>query len=149
MRWLSTAVVIALASFSAGDPATAQDASTTASGHPPTRIVQLRTGDSLELQATGPALVHGGPTGVLVTYHPFAQFSDTAKLHSMALEFFRTLRPQLDSVASPFAVLRAVNRRAVERNQTGFYGMQAFGVVFEHRRDGKWYVLHEREPVAE
>ena len=111
-------------------------------------VVRLPSGDSLEFQATGPAVVQSGPPGLLVTYRPFVPISDTARVRQVALGLFRTLEPRLASNA-PFVALRAVDRSAAERRRVGLYDMHSFGVVIERRADGRWYPLDESTPVPE
>ena len=109
-------------------------------------IVLLPNGDSLEFQATGPAIVPNRPHGLLVTYYPFADLADTIRLRSIAFEFFRTLMPRLQPPPE-WIVMRAVNVRALRRNQGGLYPMRAYGVVLERRSDGYWYPMNESQPI--
>lgn len=118
----------------------------TAYGRLADSVLRLPSGDSVEFQATGPAVVPGQPTGALVTYYPFGAGDDTLRLRAVALEFFRALRPRLRG-APPFVVMRAVDVRAADRQRVGTYTMHNFGVVIEHRGDGRWYVLGEAAPV--
>src|SRR6266576_70016 len=91
---------------------------TTMYAHLSDSIVHLRNGDSLEFQATGSAVVPNMPQGLLVTYFPFVSFEDTSRIRSVAIEFFRSLLPRLDSPPK-WIVMRAVNVRAARRNQGG------------------------------
>jgi hypothetical protein len=110
-------------------------------------VVHLPTGDSIELQATGPVEVPDKPLGVMITYHPFFPIGDTARVKSNALALFRAVRARAAGTPPPFVVLRAVSRRAAERR--GVYQQQAFGVVLEQRSDGRWYLLGERDPIPD
>ena len=108
-------------------------------------VIHLDNGDSVELQATVPAVVEGSPPGRMVIFHPFSDFSDTAQLRQTAIALFHYLQPGLDSAAPPFLVLRAANLPAAQRK--GFYNIENYGFVLEHRPDGKWYFLHDSDPV--
>ncbi len=108
-------------------------------------IVHLATGDSIEWQSAGPTVVTGKPAGLLVTYYPFFDLSDTTRVVRTALAFFASLRSKFEAEEPPFVVLRAVSLRAAERN--GMYGMQAFGVVVQKRSDGRWYQLDDSIPL--
>ena len=102
-------------------------------------IVHLATGDSIEWQSAGPAQVAGQPEGLLVTYHPYFELADTARVRRTAVAFFNALRPKLVDREPPFVVLRAVSLRSAERN--GPTPLRAYGVVLERRVDGQWYRL--------
>ena len=110
-------------------------------------IVRLESGDSVEFQATGTASIPNSPSGMLITYHPFVDIADTARIETIALNLFRRLQPQLRDSSPPFVVLRAVDQPASVRNRIGFYQMKNFGVVLEHRADGKWYLPDAKSPV--
>jgi hypothetical protein len=108
-------------------------------------IVHLATGDSIEWQSAGPAVVTGQPAGLLVTYYPFFDLSDTTRVVRTALAFFTRLRSKFEAEEPPFVVLRAVSLRAARRK--GMYGMHAFGVVVQKRVDGRWYQLDDSIPL--
>ena len=111
-------------------------------------IVLLPTGDSVEIHASGPAVVPEKPPGLVVTYHPFFSIDDTVRTRTVALALFRTIEPRLDP-KPPFVVLKAVDRSAAERSGPGFYSMHSFGVVLDHGPDGRWYPLGESTPILE
>jgi hypothetical protein len=108
-------------------------------------IVRLATGDSIEWQSFGPARVTGEPDGMLVTYHPFFELADTARVRRVAIVFFDSLRTKFTDEEPPFVVLRAVNLTARERERSAQLG--AYGVVLEKREDGKYYELHAAAPI--
>ena len=107
----------------------------TAYGHLSDTVVHLASGDSVELQASGPAVVADGAPGLLVTYFPFAGLADTVHVGRNAVELFAALRPSIG--AAPFVALRAVDVRAGARRRAGAYQMNTFGVVLE-RCGGGW-----------
>jgi hypothetical protein len=109
-------------------------------------IVYLPYGDSLEFQATGPAVVPHEAPGLMVTFHPFFSLDDTVRVRKAALVFFQSLLPRLTG-PPPFIVLRAVDVPAARRNQGGYYPLHAFGVVLETHDDGRWYELHQTTPA--
>ena len=118
---------------------------TTASAPPSDSVVYLAIGDSVEWQSFGPARVTGQPDGLLVTYHPFFDIADTARVRRTSLAFFDSLRTKFVGGEPPFVVLRAVNLPAAKR--VGPHQLHAWGLVIEKRADGHWYGLHEVTPV--
>jgi hypothetical protein len=136
--------VLTASAFSA--PLRAQQGVATAYGHLADSVVHLPGGDSLEFQATGPAVVPTSAPGLMITYHPYFSLADTARVRTLALAFFESLLPHLGDTP-PFVVLRAVDVPAARRNQGGVYHLNAFGVVLEQHRDGRWYCLHESVPA--
>ena len=131
-----------------GESASSGGLYTTRYGHLADSVVHLQSGDSLEFQATGAATVDSGPPGLMVTYFPFAGLSDTSRVRSVALEFFRQLRPHMFGNPA-FVVMRAVDVRASVRQQTGLYSMHTYGVVIEKRADGRWYPMGEAVAVPD
>ena len=118
---------------------------TTVAGSLSDSIVYLATGDSIEWQSAGPAQVTGQPEGLLVTYHPFFELADTARVRRTAFAFFQALRPKLGEREPPFVVLRAVSLRSAERS--GPTPLRAYGIVVEKRADGLWYKLRDSTPL--
>lgn len=110
-------------------------------------IVQLSTGDSVEVHSSGPAIVPDKPPGLVVEYHPFFAISDTARVYAVALALFSAIEPRLDP-KPPWVALKAVDRSAAERSRGGFYAMRSFGVVLDHGADGLWYRLHATTPIS-
>jgi len=108
-------------------------------------VVRLSNGDSVEIQATVPAVIPDGKPGTMVIYYPFRDFSDTVRLEQTAVALLAQLRPHFDSAPPPFLVLRAVNRRS--RDRKGFYRVQYYGVVVQQHADGHWYLLGASQPV--
>jgi hypothetical protein len=108
-------------------------------------VLHLANGDSAELQSVGPAQVPNEPAGLLVTYHPYSDVSDSAVMKRTALAVFDVLRPKFADGEPPWFVLRAANRPAVARNRGG--ADRFYGVVLEKHADGHWYPLHGTEPV--
>jgi hypothetical protein len=86
------------------------------------------------------------PPGLLVTYYPFAGLTDTLRVQTIALEFFRELRPQLPETL-PFVAMRAVDVRAVDRNKGGQYTLHSFGVVIGRRGD-RWF-YNDSTPIPD
>jgi hypothetical protein len=119
---------------------------TTTYGRLSDSVVRLPSGDSVEFQATGPAIVDSGPPGLLVTYFPFSGLTDTLRVRAVALEFFRVLRPRIYGEPA-FVAMRAVDVRAADRQRVGLYTLHSYGVVVERRGDGKWYVSGEAAPL--
>ncbi len=113
-------------------------------GAPAGQTVQLATGDSVRLLATGPAIVPNQKPGLLVEYNPFLSLDDTAALRREALGLWSALRPRVDSLNPPFVVLRATTRRP---QLIGYQSVRNYGFVLERRADGRWYFLHESTPV--
>jgi len=111
-----------------------------------TPIVQLPTGDSVEIHSSGPVVVPHKPPGLIVEYHPFFEISDTARVYAVALALFSTIEPRL-APEPPWVVLKAVDRSAAERRGPGFYSMRSFGVVLNHGADGLWYRLHDTTQI--
>ena len=139
----TTAVVAMIVVTSAG---CRRDTTVTAYTHLSDTIVHLSTGDSLEFQATGPAVVPNKAPGLMVTFHPYFALSDTVRVRAAAIAFFQTLPPQM--TADPrFVVMRAVDVPAARRNKGGYYDLKSFGVVLERRSDGRWYGLKESVPA--
>jgi hypothetical protein len=118
-------------------------------GHLSSEVVQLPTGDSLELQAEVPAVVEGSLPGKMFVFYPFSDLSDTIRLRHLATALLLSLRARLDSSPPPFVVLRAVNVPAAKRNQIGAYEIEQFGFVVERRTDGQWYFLNQSEPIRQ
>jgi hypothetical protein len=108
-------------------------------------VLHLADGDSAELQSTGPARVPNEPEGLLVTYHPYTDVTDTVRMRQAALAVFDALRPKFVNGDPPWIVLRAADRPAKERNRGG--RDHFFGVVLERHADGRWYPLHSATPV--
>ena len=112
-------------------------------------IRQLPGGDSVELQATGPAVVRNGSPGHLITYFPFRPFADTAGLEALALVVMREVQGELPSPLPPFVVLRAVDRRATDRQGGwGTYEQRSYGVVFRRNAQGQWYRKRDSTVVS-
>ena len=110
-------------------------------------IVRLSPSDSIEWQSFGALKITGRPEGLLVTYHPFFDLADTARVRRVALLLFDSLRTKFDNGEPPYIVLRAVNLRARDRNQPSAPALHAFGVVLEKHGDGHWYVLQGAAPI--
>jgi len=113
-------------------------------GAPAGQTVQLATGDSVRLLATGPAIVPNQKPGLLVEYNPFLSLDDTTALRREALGLWSVLRPRVDSLNPPFVVLRATTRRP---QLIGYQSVRNYGFVLERRADVRWYFLHESTPV--
>ena len=111
-----------------------------------TPIVQLSTGDSVEIHSSGPVVVPDKPSGLIVEYHPFFEISDTARVYAVALALFSTIEPRLGP-KPPWVVLKAVDRSAAERRRAGVYSMRSFGVVLNYGADGLWYRLHDAPQI--
>ena len=137
---------VVLVGFLACNCACDRTSTVSLSGHLADTIVRLSSGDSVEFQATGPAIVPGKAPGMMITYRPFFSLADTLRIHAVALEFFRTLLPQLPG-PPPFVVMKAVDIPAATRNQGGVYRFSAFGVVLERHSDGRWYGLGAAIPA--
>jgi hypothetical protein len=108
------------------------------------RIVHLPTGDSVEIQASGPVVVPNKPIGLIVEYHPFFDIGDTARVYAVALALFGTIEPGLTH-NPPWVVLKAVDRSAAERR--GVHMVRSFGVVLQHGADSLWYRLHDAAEI--
>ena len=117
----------------------------TLAGHLTDSVVHLKSGDSVEFQSTGPAVVPTG-TGLVVTYRPYFSLDDTARVRGVALEFFWALLPRI-TTSPPFVVMRAIDVPAARRNQGGYYEIHTFGVVLERHADGQWYGMGEVAPI--
>jgi hypothetical protein len=139
-RLLNTLLLFAVSCSSERGPSGGKVAAAT--------IVQLPTGDSVEIHESGPAIVPDKPPGLIVTYHPFFALSDTARVRAVAIALFGTIEPRL-TPKPPWVVLKAVDRSAAERSAAGFYSMRSFGVVLDHGADGLWYQLHATTPIPE
>jgi hypothetical protein len=113
---------------------------TTITGHLADSIVRLGTNDSVEWQSSGPAQVRGKADGLLVTYYPFFDIADTARVRRIAMVFFDSLRVRLPTEGPRIVVMRAVNLRATEREKSTY--LRAFGVVLENDGHGQYYPLH-------
>ena len=109
-------------------------------------VVHLPGGDSVQVQASGPAIVPNQPQGLLITYHPYFALADTARVRVVAVALFQYLLPKMTG-APKFVVLRAVNVSAAERNKGGYYQMNAYGIVMAYHDDGRWYDLHGTSPA--
>ena len=110
------------------------------------RIVRLASGDSIEWQLTLPASVSGSSPGLLVEFYPFRSMDDTVGLRSIALKLFPIAMRELSPRNPSFIVLRAVSVPAKDRK--GVYHMRAYGFVFDHRPDGRWYRLGDSVPLT-
>lgn len=144
------AFVLALASAACGRGESAAvrggGALTTTYGQLSDSVVRLPSGDSVEFQGTGSAVVDGAPPGLLVTYFPFAGLADTVRVRAIAIELFRLLRPRIGG-GPAFVAMRAVDVRAADRQRGGLYTLRSYGVVIERGKDGRWYVSGEASPV--
>jgi hypothetical protein len=109
-------------------------------------VVHLSSGDSVEVQSSGPAIVPNQPAGLLITYHPYFPLGDTARVRVVAVALFQFLLPRIKA-PPPFVVLRAVNLSAAERNRGGLYSGKAFGIVLARHDDGRRYDLHGTSPA--
>ena len=109
-------------------------------------VIHLPSGDSIEFQATGPAMVPNEAPGLLVTFYPFFAFQDSSRVRGSALAFLQMLLPILPERPS-WVVMRAVNVPAARRNRGSYYPIKAFGVVVEYHKDGRWYELQDTTPA--
>ena len=122
------------------------DTTVTAYTHLSDTVVHLSTGDSVEFQATGPAVVPNKAPGLLVTFRPYFTLGDTVRVRAAAIAFFQTLPPSM--TADPaFVVMRAVDVPAARRNKGGYYDLKTFGVVLERHGDGRWYGYQDSIPA--
>jgi hypothetical protein len=108
------------------------------------RVVHLAGGDSVEWQATLPVVATDAPPAVLIEFYPFTP-PDTAELRRVAIELLPVVVRELPPPVQDVVILRAVSLPTAQR--VGKYSLQTFGVVFERRTNGRWYLLHETEPV--
>ena len=113
---------------------------TTITGRLSDTVVRLGTDDSVEWQSSGPAQVTGKADGLLVTFYPFFDIADTIRVRRIAMVFFDSLRTRFPSDGPRMVVMRAVNLRAREREQSPY--LKAFGVVLENDGHGQYYPLH-------
>ena len=137
-RWLALLAIVAV-------PAACASPEKEVTGRLSDTVLHLENGDSVELQATVSAVVEGSPPGRMVIFHPFTDFSDIPRLRQTAIALFHYLQPGIDSAPPPFVVLRATNLPAAQRK--GFYNIENYGFVLERHADGKWYFLHESDPL--
>lgn len=107
--------------------------------------LRLFNGDSVELQATLPAVIEGSPPGRMYIYYPFRDLSDAVRLRRIALGVFMHVWSDLAKDPPAFVVMRAVNLPTAQR--TGQYNIVNYGFVIERRQDGRWYFLHESEAL--
>ena len=111
----------------------------------PDGLLQLASGDSVELISSGPVRLATGATGLLLQYHPFVPVRGSPELKAIALQVWRWLRPRIEGNPPPFIVLSATTDRA--HPASGYRRVQNFNYVVEHRADGKWYLVNDAEPL--
>jgi hypothetical protein len=108
-------------------------------------VQHLPSGDSIAITASGPATVPNQPTGLLVRFYPYSTLGDTNHLRDLAVQLWRSLRPRLDSLAIPWLVLQATDQ--TPEPHVGFWHVENYGFVVERRSDGRWYFLHQTDPL--
>ena len=112
-------------------------------------LVRLQSGDSIVLVATGPIFTPDGDTGLMYEYNPFGtSIDDTLALRDLAFKVWPTAKHLADSLGRRGVVLRATNRVS-EYPAPEPKVIWNYGVVFEKRTNGRWYLLNDSIPVPD
>jgi len=133
---------LALALISGCDRATPN---ATTYGRMSSRIVRLRSGDSVERQSTLQVAVPDGPSGRIAEFFPFIRLADTEALRAKAVALLDVVHPEFETSDVAFLALRAVELPVARRH--GIYTIHNYAFVFERRSDGRWYALADTVPV--